>query len=65
LLVVERESFALVDLRIDDDPAPLDALDKLWRTYEPWAADFVRRALDPDAASGKPDAHERPNSITT
>jgi len=65
LLVVERESFALVDLRVDDDPAPLDALAALWRTYAPWASDFVRRALDPDAATGRPDPHTRPSSTTT
>jgi uncharacterized Ntn-hydrolase superfamily protein len=57
LLVVERESFPLVDLRIDDDARPLDALVRLWRTYAPWTRDFVTRALDPDAATGQPDPH--------
>jgi uncharacterized Ntn-hydrolase superfamily protein len=65
LLVVERESFALVDLRVDDDESPLDALAALWRAYAPWAGDFVRRALDPDAATGRPDAHVRPSTTTT
>jgi uncharacterized Ntn-hydrolase superfamily protein len=65
LLVVGTESFPLVDLRVDDDAAPLDALAALWRAYAPWAGDFVRRALDPDAATGRPDAHERPSSTTT
>jgi uncharacterized Ntn-hydrolase superfamily protein len=65
LLVVERESFALVDLRVDDDPAPLDALAALWRAYAPWTGDFMRRALDPDEATGRPDPHARPSSITT
>jgi uncharacterized Ntn-hydrolase superfamily protein len=64
-LVVERESFPVVDLRVDDDPAPLDALAALWRAYAPWAAEFVLRALDPDAATGRADPHARPSSITT
>jgi len=57
LLVVERESFPLVDLRVDDDARPLEALMRLWRTYAPWTRDFVTRALDPDAATGQPDPH--------
>jgi uncharacterized Ntn-hydrolase superfamily protein len=65
VLVVERESFPLVDLRIDDAAAPLDALAALWATYAPWTGDFVRRALDPDGATGAPDPHARPSSITT
>jgi uncharacterized Ntn-hydrolase superfamily protein len=65
LLVVERESFPLVDLRVDDDERPLDALLRLWAAYEPWTGDFVRRALDPDAATGRPEPHPRPSSTTT
>ena len=53
--VVHTESFPHVDLRIDDDPAPLDALGRLWETYAPWTRDFVTRALDPDAATGRPE----------
>jgi uncharacterized Ntn-hydrolase superfamily protein len=64
LLVVERESFPLVDLRIDSAEDPLAALGALWREYEPWVGDFVRRALDPDGATGRPD-HQRPSSTTT
>jgi uncharacterized Ntn-hydrolase superfamily protein len=58
LLVVERESFAFVDLRIDDDPEPLRRLGALWETYRPLAAHFVARALTPD------DVH-RSSSTTT
>jgi len=65
VLVVETESFPLVDLRVDDHAAPLDALAALWSAYAPWTGDFVRRALDPDAATGRPDPHVRPSSITT
>lgn len=62
LLVVERESFPLVDLRIDAASDPLSALDALWREYEPWTRDFAERALDPDEARGRP-AHD-PSSTT-
>jgi uncharacterized Ntn-hydrolase superfamily protein len=62
VLVVADQPFALVDLRIDDSPAPLEALAALWAAYEPWTGDFVRRALDPDGASGRPDGH---SSTTT
>ena len=58
LLVVERESFPLVDLRVDADPDPLGRLDALWATYRPLARSFVARALTPD------DVH-RPSSTTT
>ena len=37
LLIVERESFPLVDLRVDDDSGPLDRLDALWDAYRPLA----------------------------
>jgi uncharacterized Ntn-hydrolase superfamily protein len=45
----------LVDLRIDDDPAPIAALRRLWTAYRPWADDFRLRALDPDRARGVPE----------
>lgn len=56
--VVERESFPLVDLRVDDDPDPLGRLAALWATYRPLARQFVARALTPD------DVH-RSSSTTT
>jgi uncharacterized Ntn-hydrolase superfamily protein len=58
LLVIDRESFPFVDLRIDDDPSPLRRLGALWETYRPLAAQFVARALTPD------DVH-RSSSTTT
>jgi uncharacterized Ntn-hydrolase superfamily protein len=48
LLVVDRESFPFVDLRVDSDPAPIAALAKLWRDYAPLAENFVERATEPD-----------------
>lgn len=58
VLVVERESFPLVDLRVDDDSDPLARLDALWAIYRPLARQFVARALTPD------DVH-RSSSTTT
>jgi uncharacterized Ntn-hydrolase superfamily protein len=66
LLVVADQPFPFVDLRVDAADDPLTALDELWRTYEPWATDFVQRALDPDRATGRPDPHRAgPSSTTT
>lgn len=52
LLVVERESFPLVDLRIDYDPQPLVQLRWLWEIYEPQVRLYVERAVDPDGVPG-------------
>jgi uncharacterized Ntn-hydrolase superfamily protein len=49
LLVVERESFAFIDLRVDDDADPLGRLGELWAAYRPLARRVVDRALDPGA----------------
>jgi len=50
LLVVRRECFPHVDLRVDRDARPLAALRRLWEEYAPLAEGFLRRALDPDEA---------------
>ena len=50
LLVVEREAFPLVDLRIDDAPEAIGALRALWNGYRPMVDLFVIRAIDPEAA---------------
>jgi uncharacterized Ntn-hydrolase superfamily protein len=66
LLVVADQAFPFLDLRIDAHDDPLAALQELWVEYEPWAGDFVRRALDPDRATGHPDGHRAgPTSTTT
>jgi uncharacterized Ntn-hydrolase superfamily protein len=51
LLVVHRESFPFVDLRVDLSPTPLSELRFLWELYQPAANDFVVRAVDPDKAA--------------
>jgi uncharacterized Ntn-hydrolase superfamily protein len=52
LLVVDKESFPYVDLRVDFDPRPLETLRWLWEIYEPSASIYVARAVDPDAVPG-------------
>ena len=48
LLVVEREDFPLVDIRIDRHAAPLAELRSLWLEYAPQSALYVARAVDPE-----------------
>jgi uncharacterized Ntn-hydrolase superfamily protein len=50
LLVVHRESFPFIDLRVDLDRQPLVELRFLWELYQPAADSYVVRALDPDRA---------------
>ena len=51
VVVVARDpGMRHVDLRVDLDGRPVDALRALWDAYRPWAEDFRTRALDPDAA---------------
>jgi uncharacterized Ntn-hydrolase superfamily protein len=48
LLVVHRESFPFVDLRVDLNSRPLVELRFLWELYQPAADSYVVRAVDPD-----------------
>jgi uncharacterized Ntn-hydrolase superfamily protein len=50
LLVVERETFPLVDLRVDLADHALPALRVLWDRYRPDLYEHVTRAVNPDAA---------------
>ena len=50
LVVVHRERFPYVDLRVDSHPTPIADLARLWREYEPEADTYVLRASDPGAA---------------
>jgi uncharacterized Ntn-hydrolase superfamily protein len=52
LLVVHRESFPFVDLRVDLNSQPLVELRFLWELYQPSAEAYVVRAVDPDKAPG-------------
>lgn len=48
LLIVEQESFPLVDLRVDWHDTPIAELRTLWNLYAPQSNDYLQRALDPD-----------------
>ncbi|HEY2419174.1 MAG TPA: DUF1028 domain-containing protein [Steroidobacteraceae bacterium] len=50
LLVVERESFPLIDLRVDWHDQPIAELRALWNRYAPQTGDYLVRAIDPDNA---------------
>jgi uncharacterized Ntn-hydrolase superfamily protein len=52
LLVVHRENFPFVDLRVDLNSQPLVELRFLWELYQPTADTYVVRAVDPDKAPG-------------
>lgn len=52
LIVMEKEIFPLVDLRVDLAPEAITALRALWDAYAPSVREFVTRAVDPDAAPG-------------
>ena len=52
LLVMEREVFPLVDLRVDLAPDAITALRALWDAYSPSVEEFVTRAVNPDGAPG-------------
>ena len=48
LLVVDTESFPLVDLRVDWHDQPVAELRAFWNRYAPEMGAYVLRALDPD-----------------
>jgi uncharacterized Ntn-hydrolase superfamily protein len=50
LLVFGAHDFALVDLRVDGDAAPIPRLRALWDEYAPFVDAYVVRVVDPDNA---------------
>lgn len=51
LLVVDRQPFPLVDLRVDwDDTMPIARLRSLWQAYEGQMTDYLDRAINPAKA---------------
>ena len=51
VLVVDRQSWPLVDLRIDwSEDCPITALEAAWAVYAPQVDAYVTRALDPREA---------------
>ena len=53
LLVVHREIWPLVDLRVDHNPNPIVELRKVWGAFAPEAMNYVQRAVDPETASAQ------------
>jgi uncharacterized Ntn-hydrolase superfamily protein len=47
LLVVDRQAWPLVDLRVDFEPQPERTLRRLWTAYVPVVDRFVTQVLDP------------------
>ena len=50
LLIADRVSWPVADLRVDWHEDPLGELERLWLLWEPQLDDYVRRAIDPTAA---------------
>jgi len=51
LMIAKDHAWPYVDLRVDwHEMAPLQVLRGLWEAYEPQAADYAARAVNPDAA---------------
>lgn len=49
LLIVDRQAWPLVDLRVDFEPAPATKLRGLWKAYEPIVDRFITQVFDPAA----------------
>jgi uncharacterized Ntn-hydrolase superfamily protein len=50
LLVADRVSWPVADLRVDWDDAPIERLAELWEVWRPQLDDYVTRGLDPTTA---------------
>ncbi len=51
LQVADTVSWPVIDLRVDWSEDVLNDLQRLWQVYKPQVADYVTRALHPDASS--------------
>jgi uncharacterized Ntn-hydrolase superfamily protein len=50
VVICDRESWPVTDLRVDWDEEPIGRLAQLWQLWKPQADAYVTRALDPGAA---------------
>jgi uncharacterized Ntn-hydrolase superfamily protein len=50
LLVVDKVSWPVTDLRVDWHDDPITELARLWTMWRPQEADYIQRALDPASA---------------
>ena len=60
LLIVDREAWPLVDLRVDFQEQPLTVLRGLWKAYEPQVEHFIIQVLRPNEV--KPKAKPAPQA---
>ncbi len=54
LIVVDKESFPYVELRVDDHLTPIVELSRLRSLYQTEADAYVTRTVDPEQASPPP-----------
>jgi len=50
LVVVDKVSWPVTDLRVDWADNPIAELSQIWQVWKPQAEDYVTRALNPDGA---------------
>jgi len=50
MLVIDKVSWPIVDLRVDRDDEPIVQLRELWSLRQPQMMDYVTRGLDPTSA---------------
>ena len=50
LVVVDDAPYPLSDLRVDWSEAPIDRLEEIWRVWQPQAADYYLRSVNPEQA---------------
>ena len=58
MLVVDRWTWPIVDLRVDWHEEPIAELRRVWEIYQPQMGDYLTRALDPASAPSYPAAED-------
>jgi hypothetical protein len=65
LIVVDKQRWPIVDLRVDEHDEPLSELRRLWTIYEPLRDGYVARATDPQLAVLGISVQPRSDSLST
>ena len=50
IVIVDRVSWAVTDLRVDWSEDPITELENIWQTWKPQADDYLTRAVNPETA---------------
>jgi uncharacterized Ntn-hydrolase superfamily protein len=58
MLVADRWTWPIVDLRVDWHEEPIAELRRVWEIYQPQMGDYLTRALDPASAPSYPAAED-------